>query len=509
MNCTKRICFILICFNLSVATSESYPNFNKIDSHNSKSTFKNFKKSLIERYTEENKISQSGPEDTLFDKNYQHNSNQIIPMKQDDDKPPDLFIDRIIASTSSDLNVSFQPLNSQIKHSDNTVDNKDTNRNSAKKKGNSCEESLDRKRQALECSIHRKYFDLIIEEAMNRYKIKKRTFKRYFCLKGSKFMVACFDKLLKSCFPCFNSAVSEKFDSFIVNIFLYCKFSTVKSSEIARERIKKLLRIVGKKKKALKTYINTPQHIFCTKKDLKKMDINKQLFIYPNLSSYRKYIVKRDENKFIGKTTKNLPDLKKNIKSNLKNIVKEYLEDDNCKLNEEDKKEIKSQLTRKFYYGPFKSIIEMGIRGINLEEDNNIFQKFYNNISKYDYKGNLVTLKGSNHAIEIQKFIIFTRICISENQNQLSCLESIALLYCMRRGYKEYKRPNKMEELFYDSLCFFIESIGYSYSISRENIYCSFDYDLSKYIKGFELLKRQLFPNWEELISCEDFRFLP
>lgn len=290
----------------------------------------------------------------------------------------------------------------------------------------------------------------------------------------------------------------EELRPLIVDIFLYYRFTSIKNALIAKERvndcIKKMNLPTGKDESPNRRF----QYIFNIEKKLKEY-CKGHFVLYPNLSSRRKYYSERKSlkpennfNWFRKETIKHISELKDSISSILKIIVMKYLKFNGQKLSHEVKKAIEILPSKEINSEIFKSIINAGICGINLEENNNIFGKFYN-------------------AIEIQKFITFVKICMYEKENQLTCLEYIALLQLMNENFKKYKISGKegiIDELFHDSLCFFVESFSYCQTKSNNKIIYSFEKDLVKHKKGFKIL-RQLFPNWKELVSEDNFCIFP
>lgn len=412
---------------------------------------------------------------------------------------------------TSNMNKPSAILTDQMKDGFEPVENNDVNsRFRRNRKRNHNEEALLYRTSDSKDGIKFIYVKLInekIDDIVGQDKLS--SYRDYTDYENSSFILVHFENLLQSCFACCDFIDINEFRLLITDIFIYYRFSAIKNSVIGKLRVINFLIEIYEAIGITKNLEEVTKFIFKDKKKLKRCNPRNRKK-YPNFVSHRNYkLSNRQNSKFRNKMIEYLPELRNGIELKLNILVKKYLEHKCILLSEKDKIIIKRELEKSFSCYPFESIIEMGVYGINLIEDRPI-EKFYNNLFN-NQNNEPFYFKGSLHAIEIQMFIRFVKACIFKNGNQLTCLEYITLLNYMGKSYLKYNTSNvkgTMEEQFYDSMCFFVQSFAYDQSVEQGKIKYTFSCLLPKYLKGFRILK-QLLPGWEEFISEEDFSYLP
>lgn len=509
MNLLKRYCFLRIFAIISLNKSQNTMNTGNSNNYiNDNNSNKKLRKSLIEKQVCEKKFSRSSLPDFYSDMDSEENNDTQISIFQQTSESNHLTLDEDLStyvSESNDSSIITNDIKRNVKY---FTDNKNFNTNiECRKRKGIKKQFRSKKSGVLEPFVRWKHTNLI------RKRIEKKVSKnlgleyyRYLDFTNSSFILIFLDKLLTSCFNSFDSKRMEKLRFLIVDIFLYYRFKAVKNSLITKKRINNFLKEIGRCFDS-NTSFEISKYILRTKKKLKNHSIN-YFMLYPNLASHRgyadkiyNYLKKKDSNMLRNKMIESLPNLRDSIILKLNEIISEYLGHSEQELNEEDMNIIRDVLNHPIVSKTFESIIDTDSRRINLEEEDP-FEKFYQNLFM-DQLGNPFPFIGSAKAIKIQKLIIFVKACIYEQKNQLTHLEYIALLNFMSKKYKKYtisRKRNSIEEVFYDSLCFFVQSFAYCENVDKGSIKYSFNKDPSAYQKGLRLLKR-LFPKWGELIS--------
>lgn len=353
-------------------------------------------------------------------------------------------------------------------------------------------------------------------KAFTRLKGVVSRYFNYSSLEYSEFIKIHFSNFLKSRFSCCNSMSMDIFMPFVNEVEVYFRYLAVQNALIGKIRSDNLYKGISSYFD-LSTSMKSPnisKYIFKTGQTLKKY--SKQFYtIFPNFASYRALPSDKFSSETDPAVLKRLLDelfenSEKKVMHNLIKVVKSYL---NCpcqKLSEEDKNAIQNLLyCDKNTIMSLKPNILLVSQGINLEEDADIFEQIYNNFFN-ELKGKELVLSKSTQAIEIKKLIVFVRFFMYQ-QDGLSYFEYMTLLDFMSKEYKKYKdseNKDTVNEDFYDSLCFFIQSFAYCEIQYQEGTYYILSNDSNDHKKGFRMLKH-LFPNWEDLIQEENFYFLP
>lgn len=499
--------FILFVINMTSATLESTININECDDYSDTNRL-HIKGYIIEPHCDQ--LS------TIASSSKQYSHSKIHPIKYNTDLI-DLSLNKTPSSTVSSQNIFSMATNTQLACTQ-VSGNENTNsqltshkRKCATKKRSSKKRSVSRNPQK---NLYSKLIRKKVESMVTSN--PKLEYYRYFDFPNSYFLLDHFENLLNSCFSSCHWIEMVQLRDLVVDIFIYYRFKAIKNALIGKQRASIFLEEVCKSTGFKKHSENMTKCIFRESKKLNEIS-PKYFLIYPNLVSHKKiqcndifnYHGRENYNLFRNEMIESLLSLKTNVFLKLNDLIEEYLSHPASNLNDEEATTIRILIYSPIYFLPFDSIIDTHVRVINLEEDDP-FEKAYNNLF-IDQYGNPFPFEGSAQAVKIQKFIIFIKACIFEQEDQLTFLEYVALLNFMLKEYREYVRSgdkNTISENFYDSLCFFVQSFAYSHIKNGEEINYSFENNFEKFLKGLRLLKK-LFPNWDELISEENFSFLP
>lgn len=230
-------------------------------------------------------------------------------------------------------------------------------------------------------------------------KFSESEYYKYIDLKNSDFILSHFENLCNNCFSFCTCVDSYEFILLIADIFIYYRFTAIKNALRTKERVIPILEEISKFKDMYPTNPNVTTYILSSNKQLNKY-YRGDFVIYPNTSSHRAYhsshrdhFLKDKCNVLRNAMLGCLSELRKKIIFRLYEVVLNFLNTQCLKLNKEDKAAIRSRLFQPINLTHFESILDMGIRGINLEEDNEPFKKFYENLF-IDQNGESFTFNG-------------------------------------------------------------------------------------------------------------------
>lgn len=519
MNLCRISNFILFFINTIVTSRQGDINVVELNNHDSVDETNNENHTpLLEIDTSENENNQFCFLNLLSYLDLQeYNSSEVSGIQ--DNTNSNCFASNSFPSNSTSTSNTFFKTSSDITTQNyKMIENKDVFSKSTKRKVDFAEVEEPMKKKKKVSEPYKKWIHTILIKSRVENMVcnnVQSVYYRYVDFKNSSFILIHLDDLIHSCFSCYDYTDIENFKFLIIDIFLYYRFTAVDNALKTKKRVIDILGTIVDLNNIFGTPTSTTRYIFYSDKRLCQYS-TWNFLMYPNIASHRMYYNENrayDSTKspfmFINNIIESIPKFRDSIISILNYIVTFNFNHLGNKLSEEDKNAILSQLSKPIHFEPFESILDMGIRGINLEEDDHIFNKFYNNLF-INHNGDKFQFKGSEKSIRIQKFIIFVKTCIYEQENQLTCLEYITLFNYMSKEYKKYinsEDKSFINEPFFNSLCFFVQSFSYDSSINGDKVTYSFKHDPYKNQKGFRLLK-QLFPNWEELISEDKFSFM-